>query len=146
MLFIQSWVMLRAVPPGTDPLLSHPTKFGQADRGLNHLLLTRTSKQPGQITTEEGGGMASFSKMLIYPVVNFQISRCLWQAATLLSLLCKWTRSLSTLCLIVDASLRLFHICGYLIYVRAFNLFSARRCDAAAATPASWCTRNSGLV
>ena len=48
--------MLRAVPPGTNPLLSHPTKFGQADRGLNHLLLTRTSKQPGQITTEEGRG------------------------------------------------------------------------------------------
>ena len=45
---------------------------------------------------------------------------------TLLSLLCKWTLS-SLRCLIVDAPLLLFlRICGYLIYVRAFNLFSAR--------------------
>ena len=106
----------------------------------------RGRSQQSKRSNRGGEGMASSSKMLIYPVVNFQISRCLWQAASLLSLLCKWTRSLSTLCcLIVDASLRLFHICGYLIYVRAFNLFSARRCAAATAA-ASWCTRHSGLV
>ena len=88
--------------------------------------------------------MASFSKMLIYPVVNFQISRCLWQAAAplhllaLLSLLCKWTRSLSSFlspllnCGCVPPPLlpSLSRICGYLIYVRAFNLFSARLCVA----------------